>query len=335
VGNKEQRTVDHIITVGGGKGGVGKSLVALNLAAACAAQGRRVVIADMDLGASNQHLLLNITAPKPGVQALLDPSVTDLRDALTPTSVPNVSLLAGRGAVLGAANITYNEKRRLLRKLRSLDALVIVDVGAGVGYNNLDFFLLGHQRLLVTTPQVTSVHDAYSFLKGAVLRTIQQHAEKELDAAVLEPILHSSESEKVSALFARLAQQRPDLAKKIRDILSGFNAYMVGNQVADRAQVRVFASVAKMMRDYLDLDVPVLGWVPHSSRVHDSVNLRRPLLDGPACEETRTFQRMAEDLLAEEVEVDDLAEADEPMPPAGPRRSPSRLRVPIVTPAQT
>src|SRR5262249_41735024 len=159
-----------IITVGGGKGGVGKSIVALNLAAAFAQLGKRVVLADLDLGTANQHLLLGIDRPGKGLQAILDRAAGDATDVLTPTTVPHLSLLAGTGAVLGAANITHAGKQRLLRKLRSLEAdVIVVDVGAGVGYNALDFFVIGHQKLIVTTPQVTAIHDAYSFVKGAAL----------------------------------------------------------------------------------------------------------------------------------------------------------------------
>ena len=100
-----------------------------------------------------------------------------MRDSLTETPMENLWLLAGSGATLGAANITYNQKVKILRRLRALDAdVVVVDVGAGVGYNALDFFELGAQRLVVTTPQVTSIHDAYSFLKGAVLRNLRHHS---------------------------------------------------------------------------------------------------------------------------------------------------------------
>src|SRR2546430_4264053 len=92
-----------LIAVGGGKGGVGKILIACNLAVACAQLGRSVVLADLDLGAANQHLLLGVARPRPGVQRLLEGSQHDLREALTPTAIPNLSLLAGTRAVPGAA----------------------------------------------------------------------------------------------------------------------------------------------------------------------------------------------------------------------------------------
>ncbi len=313
-------TASRILTVGGGKGGVGKSIVALNLAATFAQMGKRVVIADMDLGAANQHLLLGITRTRTGLQSLLDKTAEDPDEVLTPTSVPNLSLLAGTSAVLGAANIGRAQKKRLVRKLRSLRAdVVVVDVGAGVGYNVLDFFALGGQKILVTTPQVTAIHDAYSFLKGAVLRVLHDCAEEDIEAALLAPVERSDSAEKVVDLLEHLRQVRPSLADKAFAQINRFGALMVGNQVTNATQAGVFRSVSKMVRDYLALDMPVLGWLPASPRVNDSVNRRRPLVLDGAIEESQLFRRFAGTLLAEpvaedeadvEIDVDLVDEAD-------------------------
>jgi flagellar biosynthesis protein FlhG len=294
-----QASRSRIVTVGGGKGGVGKSIVALNLAAALAQQGKRVVIADMDLGAANQHLLLGLSNPGPGLQALLDKSVEEAKDCLTETPVPNLRLLAGTSAVFGAANITHAEKVRLLQKLRALEAdIVVVDVGAGVGYNMLDFFGLGSRKLLVTTPQVTAIHDAYSFLKGAVLRILHHNAEKAIEAALLEPAEASSRGEKVVEILARLRDLRPELADKVFAELARFGACLVGNQVVNTAQAGVFRAVAQTMRGYLGLEVPVLGCLRSSPMIHDSVNRRRPLALDPDCEDAAAFRELARALMA-------------------------------------
>src|SRR3569623_502035 len=104
------------ITIGGGKGGVGKSLVASNLAMAMAQAGSRVVLVDCDLGAANQHVLFGIDRPKPGIQGLLDKKITSLEEGLTPTQHPNLHLVARTGASVGAANLLHGETQRILRR---------------------------------------------------------------------------------------------------------------------------------------------------------------------------------------------------------------------------
>ena len=277
---------------------MGKSIVALNLASALALEGYRVVIADLDLGAANQHLLLGIHRPGPGLQALLDRSVDEAKDCLCDTQVPNLRLLAGIAGVLGAANILYFEKKLLLKKLRALEAdMVIVDVGAGIGYDALDFFDLGVRKLIVTTPQVTAIHDAYSFLKSSVLRLLQLHVDRAIDAALLEPAIRSNAGEKVVEILNRLREIRPDLAAKVFAHIERFGACMVGNQVSDSNHAGVFGAVARTIRDYLGLQVPVLGCLRSSVEIHDSVNRRRPLACDPNSEDAAAFRRLAQALL--------------------------------------
>jgi flagellar biosynthesis protein FlhG len=297
--------VAQVISIGGGKGGVGKSIIASNLAVSIAQLGKHVVLVDLDLGAANQHLLLGVARPRAGVPALLEGTVEDVNDALSPTPIPNLSLLAGSGAVLGAANISHTDKQRLIRKLRAIDAVVILDVGAGVAYNALDFFLIGPQKIVVTTPQVTAVHDAYSFLKGAVLRMLRQEASRAIEKALLEPALFSAEATNVRAMLQNLRLQKPEFADRVFERLRRFGGHIIGNQVSDQRHIGIFRSISKMFHDYLGVEVPISGWLKASPRINESVNDRRPLMLGSPCEETRMFRQMAEALLAEDPAPED------------------------------
>lgn len=307
----KENTAKRIITIGGGKGGVGKSIVASNLAIAIAQTGSRVVLVDCDLGAANQHVLFGIDRPKPGIQGLLDRKIETLEEGLTPTPHPNLHLVAGTGASVGAANINHGEKQRIVRRIRALKAdVILIDVGAGVSYNVLDFFEQGAQRLLVVTPQVTSIQTAYSFLKGAVMRTLQHHAEKAAELELLAPAAKSGENEKVSQILARVREESPKLAESIDKILVRFGAQIVGNQVFEAGQAGIFHAITRMIEDFLGIVVPILGTVRASRRIRESVNLRKPMMLGGQDEDTRAFQQMAEALLAEDVAIDDLLSED-------------------------
>lgn len=309
----QQQKRTRIISVGGGKGGVGKSIVSCNMAVAMAQLGNRTVLADLDLGAANQHLLLGIDRPLPGIEALLSRSVDDARTGLTPTKIAGLSLLAGTGAVVGAANITHGQKGKIIRKLRALDAdVVIVDCGAGVGYNTLDFFELGAQRLVVTTPQVTAIHDAYSFLKGAVVRTLQHHAQTDRERKLLHEVEGSAEGEKVVDLLARIRGEHPRYAERISQVLENFGAQLVGNQVTSPNQNGIFHAVSKMIRDYLGISVPIVGWLKQSKEIAESVNERSPLILTRDMEYGKALRAMAETLLLEDVPLEeDLLELDD------------------------
>jgi len=110
----------RIFAVGGGKGGVGKSIVASNLALALAATGQRVAVVDLDLGGANLHTLFGISRPRATLADFVRGDVTELSELLSPTSVPDVALISGARALPDMANPKTAHKQKLLRHLRRL-----------------------------------------------------------------------------------------------------------------------------------------------------------------------------------------------------------------------
>lgn len=120
------------VAIAGGKGGVGKSVIAANLAISLARFGQRIVIVDADLGSANQHTLFGVDRPGYTLQALVEGRISSLEQAVVPTIAPRVALVPGSGAVVGAANIGHARKVKLIRHIAAIDAdVVIIDCGAG------------------------------------------------------------------------------------------------------------------------------------------------------------------------------------------------------------
>lgn len=166
----------RVWAVGGGKGGVGKSVVATNLAVRVAQLGHRVVIVDGDLGGANLDTLLGCERPTRSLTQFFDREVERLADVACPTELPNLSLVAGDSDGLGAANPVHAQKLKLIRHLRSLPCdLVVVDLGAGTSFNTLDLYLAADLGLVVTTPEPTALQNAFAFIKTAMLRDQERH----------------------------------------------------------------------------------------------------------------------------------------------------------------
>jgi flagellar biosynthesis protein FlhG len=154
--------------VGGGKGGVGKSVVTSSLAAALAASGRRCAVIDADLGSANLHTLLGVAQPRYSLSHLLTGEVASLADLLVQTPVPNLWLASGNQALLEMANLGHAQKEKLFRQIRGLDVdEVVLDLSAGCAFNVLDFFLLARRGLVVVTPEPTAIENGEHFLKAA------------------------------------------------------------------------------------------------------------------------------------------------------------------------
>jgi flagellar biosynthesis protein FlhG len=312
----------RILSIGGGKGGVGKSVVAGNLSVALAQEGLRVVLVDADLGAANQHTLFGVARPGPGLQGFLDGSLPDLDAAAVETGVENLRLVPGTAGVIGAANIPAARRDKLLRHVRALQAdVVVVDVGAGVSFNVLDLFDVADLRLVVLTPQLTSAQNAYAFLKGAVFRELRRLAALEGKAVLVDASEEAQEATaSTPALLDKLRIAEPALVERLQAGLSTFGARLVGNQVFEPREKNVLYAISRMVRDFLGVDAPVLGALRASRRAHDSVNLGRPfLLDARGEESAVALREMAAALLATPLprRADSLA-PPAPSPPGPP-----------------
>jgi flagellar biosynthesis protein FlhG len=131
-----------IWSIGGGKGGSGKSFIAANIGICLSKLGSQVVLIDADLGGANLHTFLGISPTTVSISDFIQKRVSHLREALIPTTIPNLQLLTGAQDLLNAADAKNAQKRKLLRSIQRLEAdYILVDLGAGNALSVLDFFL--------------------------------------------------------------------------------------------------------------------------------------------------------------------------------------------------
>jgi len=155
----------RIVAITSGKGGVGKTFVAANLAAALARAGHRVLVMDADLGLANLDIVLNLT-PKETLHEVLS-GTGNLDDIILQAPGGFSVLPAGSGMVeysrLGEE--VRERLRRILRKIGERFDLVLIDTGAGIADVVLYVNSLADEILLVTTPEPTALADAYATIK--------------------------------------------------------------------------------------------------------------------------------------------------------------------------
>ena len=103
-----------IVSVGSGKGGVGKSVIAANLSMLLAKQGKRVVLADLDVGGADAHILCGMLHPSLTLTDFVERRVERLDDVLQPVSAhPFLHLIPGTGDTLATANLPYAKKKKV------------------------------------------------------------------------------------------------------------------------------------------------------------------------------------------------------------------------------
>lgn len=267
-----------MVAVAGGKGGVGKSLVSLNIGITLGRLGYRTTIIDCDLGAPNVHTLLGVTRPGPGLGGYLNHEVETLAEVAIDVGAPNLRIIPGT-ARPGAANINAGQKLRLLRAIANLGGdVVIVDVGAGTAHNTVDLVTAADLKLVVMTPQLTSLQNAYSFLKACVQRSLRRLPDDSDSRAVLEDLLTGEgESRPVQRAVAILRDSHPALADAVVDVLARFGVMLVGNMTTSDHDRDVFTRMSNMISDYLMIPAPVVATLPLADAIRASVNKRTPI----------------------------------------------------------
>ena len=159
-GAGEEHSGGLVVAVVGGKGGVGKTNVALNVGLELAQRGRRVILLDADCGVANADILLNVT-PRAALDELLDPT-RPVDEVLMPTAC-GLALVCRpdqRGHGLRPA-----EWRYVIRRLRPCGDLVLVDCGSGIGPGVVTVARTADLVLAITTPEPTALADTYATLK--------------------------------------------------------------------------------------------------------------------------------------------------------------------------
>ncbi len=241
----------YIYTVTSGKGGVGKSNFTVNLALALTELGKRVAIFDADLGMANLDVILGVT-PRYNLEHVIRGEVL-LKDIIV-KGPKGLSLIPGGSGIEELANLSQRQINNLLQgfsKIGQYYDVIVVDTGAGLANNVINFILGSDEVILISTPEPTSITDAYG-----VIKVISNN----------------------------------DKQKKINLIINQMQSQQEGERVSNR--------LITTAREFLGIDVNLLGLLPYDEQVIRSVMKRRPfLLEFPRAKITRSINQIAAKLI--------------------------------------
>lgn len=292
------RGARRLLAVGGGRGGVGKSLIAQNLAVYFAQLGKSVVLVDADPTGTNLHAQF-------GLQALaIDAGDDDdLGKSLVQTSVPGLALLPGpHDAIEPPMSLRGGRKSRWLARLRSLPAdVLVVDVGPGHAHLALDVMLTADFAICVTVPEPPAIEATYRFVRAAYLRKLRRSLVKDrfrltlVDRAVKQIGKLPSPLE----LIRGLVKLDRALAELAWSVAQKMHLYLAVNQTRVRTDLELAGSMSALARRHFGVPLDELGWVENDDTVWLAVRRRKPLLvDSPTSKAARNIERIARRVVA-------------------------------------
>jgi len=288
----------HVIAVGGGRGGVGKSVIALNLAVYLAQLGRSVVIVDADPVGAGLHTLFGIELETQAPHE--EPEEDDF--ASVPTAVPGLRLVPQTYRVGSTAPSRPGRRPHMSQELRQLPVdYVVLDLGAGTAPATLDLLLGADLGLTVVTPEPPSVEAVYRTLRGLFQRLVRrlllgdrfrmrlfERAQGEL-GPLPSPVLLTEALARYDANLGRLAATE----------LARLRPRLLVNETRLRNDSELGPTMAEMSKRHLGVDLDYVGHVEHDDAAWLSVVRRRPLLiDNPTAKSARNLERIARRILA-------------------------------------
>ncbi|MBR1535753.1 MAG: MinD/ParA family protein [Treponema sp.] len=188
---KMMKSKTRIIAITSGKGGVGKSNLSVNMAIAYAQQGKKVMLIDGDLGMANVNILMNIV-PQYNLMHVIQKQKT-MQEIINETEF-GIKFIAGANGFSKIANLTVEELDDFANQFATLGNydIIIIDTGAGIANNVLQFVSASDEVYVVTTPEPTAITDAYGIIKIITTELV----DREMNIKLLVNRVHSSDEGK-------------------------------------------------------------------------------------------------------------------------------------------
>ena len=280
-----------IIAVGGGKGGVGKSLIAANLAARLARLGLNVAALDLDCGGANLHTYFGMSSVPASLGDWLVAGKADLPGVLTPTSVPGLAIASSQRdeAWTISDSLSSDGFGRLWSGITSLGDIgyqvVILDLGAGTSRHTIDLFCCAHAGVITALPEPTSVENAYLFMRACLMRTLRHAAhrlgrmeEGEAILTALNQEIPGSPGRSYTEKLRYLFQANPGTVGPMASALSGRLLGIVINQTRSQADIDIGKAMEMAAQRYFGFSAAYLGYLNYDETAWKSLRNKRLLL---------------------------------------------------------
>ena len=273
----------HIWPIGGGKGGTGKSFLTGNIGILLAKQKFKTLLFDADLGAPNLHTIIGLANPALSLSDFLSKRVATLQETVLEGAIPNLFLISGARNKLDIANLTHEQKMKVLRAISGLDYdYILLDLGTGTSFNTIDFFTLSDSGIFVCTPEPTSIENIYRLIRSVYVRKIRQVLKidrfrtlaQEAEAQNQDAVVQSPET-----LLDVLKNTHPEEGEKLEMSLKAFQFKLVVNQMRRQDNPKIGILICKVIERHLGLRIQFLGNISFDENVHEAVCRKESFVD--------------------------------------------------------
>lgn len=291
----------HIWAVGGGKGGTGKSLVSNGLGIRLAERGQTVILVDTDYGGPNQHTYCGIRKPETSLVQFFEER-KPLEEIILRTAVQGLGLIPGNINSHNTDNLTTTQKQKLFRHLKNLKVdHVILDLGAGTGYDTLDTFLQADVQVGVIAPDTLAIENFYLFLKNLKYRQLGNTLSMLSLRDRAKDIWKNRTEHGISTtkeFVAHLRVLSPEFSERFNEEQKKLRMHVVLNQVREHKQAEVGLAVKSAVGKFFHITSAYAGHVRYDKDLWQQFGQDTPTLQrGGSFTLRQDLERITEGIL--------------------------------------
>jgi len=272
-----------VIPIASGKGGVGKTVIAVNLSLHLAKQGMDTVLVDLDLGGSNLHTVLGMKNTRMGIGNFLSDPRSTFDQLVHMTPYDNLRYVPGDVLVTGSSDLQLQQKKRIIEGILNLDAdYIIIDLASGSSTQVLDFFLISNCGFIVTTPQTISVLNVYSFLKNLMVRFFQRAF---ADYNKVSEYLKKVGKEKrpgghfsISEIINQIIDIDKKAGEKAKEYILTLHPKLIVNMASSPQDLEIVDNLRELINTTLALDIECMGMLYMDLNMEEALNRKKPLV---------------------------------------------------------
>ncbi|MBF0318036.1 MAG: AAA family ATPase [Nitrospirae bacterium] len=275
----------QVIAIVGPKGGVGKSTISANLAAALAMLNKKVIAVDLDLGGANLHTFFGIKDTV-SLDDFILKKVSGLSSILIDSGISNLKIVCGVSNIPGVSNMSEHQEMRLVREVLKLNAeIILLDLAAGSSNSVVDFLFFANKGLLVTTTEVNSLIKIYSFIKTSMYKKLLFYFKAKGTSALVKFIEDAMDFENhpqiatIEDLFRQAAAINAPVAESARAFIANYTPLLVLNRVHTPQEASTVGNAIKgITRKFLNINCDVLMSISEDGDIRRSLAHSTPLV---------------------------------------------------------
>jgi flagellar biosynthesis protein FlhG len=269
----------NVWVVGSGKGGVGKTFVSSSLGITLSKLNKSVLLIDFDLSGANLHTTFGLGLSSRSLRNYFDGSHKFV-DLLQPTQIPRLSYVQGFWDDWSLSDVSLDQIRRFLDSCRSTEFdIVVIDLGAGSGWGNMEIFKLADERILVVDPEPTSIEKSYRYLEAFICHSLRENASAEsflkIQTALRE---YRAKNQKGFFSFREHLHTATGFSFDHFEQLSQKPIRLIVNSTRTRPDVDLGHSIKSVCNKYYDIPIDFVGSLDFDNAVWQSVRNREPVL---------------------------------------------------------